>query len=297
MALQATLTVGLPASGKTQWATEQVLAGEGNIVNINRDDIRRMLFGSCRGPAYNFTRHKEKIVTRVAHAIAAEAISSNKHLIISDTNLSPASADAWKQWLTERKVTVHFKSFLDVPLKTLIERDALRAEGVGKDAIMEMWDKYIVPTLPVSEVPQYKPNNDLPTAFIVDIDGTIANMAGKRGPFEWDKVDLDEPYYDTLSLVLTLYHAGHKIIVMSGRDEVSREKTAEWLDRHGVPFSELYMRKQGDQRKDSIIKLELFWENVAPLFKVVGVLDDRQQVVDAWRSIGLRCYQVQPGNF
>jgi predicted kinase len=297
MSLQATLTVGLPASGKSYWATQQVVAGEGNIVNINRDDIRRMLFGSCRGPVYNFTRHKEKIVTRVAYGIAEESLNSNKHLIISDTNLSPSSADTWKEWLTERKVTVRFKSFLDVPLKTLLERDALRAEGVGKDVIMEMWNKYIVPTLSVSEEPQYKPNNDLPTAFVVDIDGTIASMAGKRGPFEWDKVDQDDPYYDTLSLVLTLYHVGHKIIVMSGRDEVCRDKTAEWLDRHGVPYSELYMRKQGDQRKDSIIKLELFWEHVATKFKVVGVLDDRQQVVDAWRSIGLRCYQVAPGNF
>ena len=57
------------------------------------------------------------------------------------------------------------------------------------------------------------------------------------------------------------------------------------------------MRREGDNRKDSIVKHELFWKVVAPHWNVIGVLDDRQQVVDMWRSMGLTCAQVAPGDF
>jgi hypothetical protein len=57
------------------------------------------------------------------------------------------------------------------------------------------------------------------------------------------------------------------------------------------------MRPENDMRKDSVVKSELFWEHVAPNYNVQFVLDDRDQVVDFWRSIGLVCWQVAPGDF
>lgn len=45
------------------------------------------------------------------------------------------------------------------------------------------------------------------------------------------------------------------------------------------------------------MKLEIFREKIAPQFCVKGVLDDRDQVVAMWRSIGLMCAQVAPGSF
>jgi hypothetical protein len=52
------------------------------------------------------------------------------------------------------------------------------------------------------------------------------------------------------------------------------------------------MRQAGDMRKDSIIKSEIFWENVAPNYDVKMVIDDRPQVTRMWRSIGLNVLQV-----
>ena len=57
------------------------------------------------------------------------------------------------------------------------------------------------------------------------------------------------------------------------------------------------MRKTGDFRKDSIVKKELFDENVRGKYNIEFVLDDRNQVVEMWRSIGLVCLQVADGNF
>jgi len=57
------------------------------------------------------------------------------------------------------------------------------------------------------------------------------------------------------------------------------------------------MRQAGDKRRDSIVKLELFDRHVRDYYDIAFVLDDRQQVVDAWRVIGLTVFQVAPGDF
>jgi hypothetical protein len=57
------------------------------------------------------------------------------------------------------------------------------------------------------------------------------------------------------------------------------------------------MRKTDDFRKDSIIKEEIYQENIEGKYNVLCVLDDRNQVVDFWRAKGLTCFQVAPGDF
>lgn len=53
----------------------------------------------------------------------------------------------------------------------------------------------------------------------------------------------------------------------------------------------------GDMRKDSIVKRELFDAHIRDVYDVHYVLDDRQQVVDMWRGLGLAVFQVAPGDF
>jgi hypothetical protein len=57
------------------------------------------------------------------------------------------------------------------------------------------------------------------------------------------------------------------------------------------------MRSAGDMRKDSIVKEEIYRQEILGRYNVWFVLDDRNQVVDMWRLLGLRCLQVAPGNF
>jgi hypothetical protein len=73
--------------------------------------------------------------------------------------------------------------------------------------------------------------------------------------------------------------------------------TEQWLAKHEVPYAGLFMRPAGDSRKDSIVKRELFDRHVAATWAVRGVIDDRKQVVEMWRAIGLMCAQVAPGDF
>lgn len=60
---------------------------------------------------------------------------------------------------------------------------------------------------------------------------------------------------------------------------------------------ELHMRPAGDRRRDSIVKAELFDRHVRDQYRVLVVLDDRKQVVEMWRSLGLTCLQVAEGDF
>lgn len=138
-------------------------------------------------------------------------------------------------------------------------------------------------------------------AIIVDVDGTLATKHEGRGQFDWHLVADDIPNYDIVELV-NLYayskeHDPYTILVLSGREDICRLDTELWLTRYGVEWDDLFMRAAGDNRKDAIVKREIYDAHIEPYYEVRVVIDDRQQVVDMWRSLGLRVLQVAPGNF
>lgn len=151
----------------------------------------------------------------------------------------------------------------------------------------------------------------LPPAWIIDIDGTLAlghfDEPGRRGPYDWHRVSEDDPNWPVIHMVRALGgRAG--LVFLSGRDEVCRDVTLEWLwkvvhprhsdgTRYAAADFNLLMRPAGDYRKDAIVKAEIFWEHIASRWHVLGVIDDRRQVVTMWRSLGLMCAQVAEGDF
>ena len=152
--------------------------------------------------------------------------------------------------------------------------------------------------------------------IICDLDGTIANIEHRlhyiKGPKkDWDSftkacVD-DEPYKDVIAILDSLAlgmgsgcnvcgAVEREFYFFSGRSEVVRKETEEWLKKH-VPITEdrdweLYMRKEGDYRPDTTIKYEMMYELKITPDDVLCILDDRQVVVDMWRQEGFRCLQV-----
>lgn len=146
---------------------------------------------------------------------------------------------------------------------------------------------------------RYIADTALPSAWLVDIDGTLAlrgDSPGVRGYFEWHRVgeDLINTPVRELVRALSLLNA---IVLISGRDAVCAEETRLWLKTHDIPCDDLYMRTSGDYRKDAEVKRELFETYVAARWNVRGVIDDRNAVVAMWRDLGLMCAQVAPGNF
>jgi hypothetical protein len=143
---------------------------------------------------------------------------------------------------------------------------------------------------------------DLPRAVLVDIDGTLAlrgDGPDVRRFYDWHRVGEDAPNPPVVELVRLIADAGrHRIVLMSGRDGVCRPETEAWLAEHKIPYDELWMRAPGDNRKDSIVKRELYEAHVAGRFVVAFVVDDRDQVVRMWRDeLGLAVFQCADGDF
>jgi uncharacterized HAD superfamily protein len=131
---------------------------------------------------------------------------------------------------------------------------------------------------------------------LVDIDGTVAHRCD-RGPYEYDKVGTDFPDSAVIEVVNCLWKSSKTIIYITGREDSCYEETYKWLVENCPPFSKLYMRKTGDYRKDSEVKKEIYENHIKDKFNVLCVLDDRQSVVDMWRDLGLKCLQVNYGDF
>lgn len=131
-------------------------------------------------------------------------------------------------------------------------------------------------------------------AIIVDLDGTLALFNG-REPFEFEKCDTDLLNEPVATTVFAL--AMRDVLIVTGRYERVRTQTEAWLDLHGIPYDALFMRRDGDNRKDADVKREIYYAEIADRYDVLLVLDDRNQSVEGWRQLGLVCFQVAEGNF
>lgn len=136
----------------------------------------------------------------------------------------------------------------------------------------------------------------LPQAIICDLDGTLA-LLGDRSPYDASRC-LDDALNEPIAHILKTYHAtGVDILVVSGRDAKHRKLTEQWLHQHAIAYHALHMRPSRDFRKDAVLKAELFERYVRARYEVLFVLEDRNQVVEMWRHLGLTCLQVAPGDF
>lgn len=134
-------------------------------------------------------------------------------------------------------------------------------------------------------------------AYIVDIDGTLA-LRSERGPYDMARVGEDTPFSDVVDVVFAQFMTGAHIIFTSGRDDICRAETAEWIRKH-LPFEPvmMLMRPTGDKRADDELKREMYETEIEPFYDVKGVFDDRNKVVKMWRKIGLTVFQVADGDF
>lgn len=131
--------------------------------------------------------------------------------------------------------------------------------------------------------------------IICDIDGTVA-IKGDRSIFDYSKCGLDSINKPIVELI-KMIPKNITIIFCSGREDFCLLDTEDWLKKNVTNNFKIFMRKSGDFRKDSIIKEEIYHNNIENRYEILFVLDDRTQVVEMWRSLGLTCLQVSKGDF
>ncbi len=299
------ITRGLPGSGKSTTARAWVAADPAHRARINRDDLREQLHGSVW-----LGQDTERQIIAAQHGAITALLRKGIDVVCDDTNLPQRTVRDLARVAALAGADLTVWDMTDVDLEVCVQRDFLRngRARVGEDIIRGMYDRYLrgrahplpMPDLgPVGagERAPYVPVPGAPRVVMVDIDGTVALMAG-RSPYDETRVHEDRPNAPVIAAVGAAWLAGCQIIFCSGRHESCREATEAWLKKHvDVPYIALYMRADGDMRPDVEVKLDLFDAHIRHAYHVQYVLDDRQQVVDAWRSIGLTVLQVAPGNF
>lgn len=294
-----TITVGLPASGKSTWALEQLRKrNPGDAVRVNRDHVRMSLLGTHTAP-----RGTGRIVDFAQDDMITANLAEGRDVYVDDMNVLRRRVNRLAALAFEMGAHFKVKDFTGVDVDECIARDARRAphELVGEKVIRAL-DAIRLKSNPLGVsslgLPKAAPAFDpkLPTVVLLDFDGTAAHMAD-RGPYDVERVEEDTPNVPVVRTAQAYSAGGYEIVGMSGRQEAAREGTLRWAERAGINLRELHMRASGDQRRDSVVKHELFHSMVAGKYNVLAVLDDRDQVVRMWRTIGLPCFQVARGAF
>ncbi|SET52002.1 phosphatase domain-containing protein [Nonomuraea wenchangensis] len=296
------ITRGLPGCGKTCMASAWVAEDPEKRARINRDDLRAMVHDSV----YIAGVTEPRILTARDAAISA-LLRKGVDVVCDDTNLPNRTVRDLARVARRAGADFEVWDLTHRSVDECIARDAARERPVGGDVIRGMHTRYLKGRpypLPLPEEPgddnavkPYKAKPGTPKAVLVDIDGTAALM-GDRSPFDETRVGDDRPNLPVIAVIRALHAAGNRVVFMSGRSDACRAATEEWLTAHvGLAYDALHMREAGDHRKDSIVKAELFDAHVRDVYDVSCVLDDRRQVVEMWRAMGLTVLQVADGDF
>ena len=147
--------------------------------------------------------------------------------------------------------------------------------------------------------------------IIFDLDGTLALIDKRRtlslkpnGKIDFkilhdpSNIHLDKPNPPVVKMAQMFAEDGFNIVIFSGRSDKTATETLSWLSQNKVPFNKLVMRPHKTMNfvSDEILKKDML-DNHADINDIFMVVDDRQKVVDMWRSLGLICLQVADGNF
>lgn len=148
--------------------------------------------------------------------------------------------------------------------------------------------------------------------YIFDLDGTLALtehrqhlLDNKEDPDRWRKFFAacvaDQPNWPVIGTANALLKSGADVWIWSGRSGEVMNETLSWLHRFfdaDTDEMQLCMRREGDFTPDE--QLKAGWFDALNDFdrrRLVAIFDDRQKVVDMWRSKGIACFQVAPGTF
>ncbi|AXC37936.1 polynucleotide kinase [Microbacterium phage Jacko] len=294
------LTRGLPASGKSTFAKEWVAEAPSERIRVNRDGIR------WTQGAFPFgTPEQEEMVTVIEEGIILAAIKAGKDAIIDATNLNPRYTRKWFKLARLNGVREVEIIDFEVPIAELIERDASREKSVGQGVIAKLakrwkidddgklpkapkWDSNDWPDL--TPAAEWSPH--LPSAIIVDTDGTLANHEGIRSPYDTSRYHLDTLHSNVARAIWSL-EPNYDIIAVSGRDAKYADVTRLWWKQvAAIEPTEMHFRPEGDTRPDDVIKAEIYEKHIRGRYNVVGVFDDRGRVLRMWRAKGLTTFAV-----
>lgn len=283
---------GLPGSGKSTLAYKLYRENNPSVV-LSTDDL------VTSDHHYLWSNEYLGLAHQLNQAKAKEACRRNLTVIIDNTNITAKEIQPYADTANEYGYSLHLVQPTNIWSKDAIECFKRNTHNVPLKTIQKMLslfqsDDDVLNRLKLKDVVEkYIPLADKPECIICDLDGTLCDHTGIRSPYDGEKCDQDKCIDPVKDLLESQYEYQRFIILMSGREEKFKEKTQQWLDKHDIAYDCLFMRKTGDNRRDSIVKLELFNNHIRNKFNVKFVVDDRLQVIkECWRKLGLFVFNV-----
>ena len=137
-------------------------------------------------------------------------------------------------------------------------------------------------------------------AVIVDMDGTlcdvsaVAHLLAEPDGFTafHNACAQCPPHQAVVEWCVDYHNRGHAILIVTGRDEWSRELTEQWLSEHlPVPVAGLHMRADKDYRSNITVKREIHG-TLAQSYDIRAAIDDDPEVVGLWQEFGIPAAMV-----
>lgn len=137
-------------------------------------------------------------------------------------------------------------------------------------------------------------------AVIFDVDGTLCDVRSVRHHVQvtpeqrykdfrafHDAAASCPPHEWVAEAARQAEAAGLAVLVVTARMAQWMEQTVWWLLLNDVPFKQLYMRRNGDSRRDFEVKREILSLIRADGFNPVHAYDDNPNVLQLWTREGI----------
>jgi hypothetical protein len=137
--------------------------------------------------------------------------------------------------------------------------------------------------------------------IILDLDGTIA-LGGERQIFYWTEprnwkaavagIIYDDVIQPTKKLIELFIADGYSIIVLTARPANCRNNCISWLERVGIPWVDMYLRHDDDDREDYVIKEEFLKEMIDKYGMPEFALEDQPEVTRMFARNGVFTFGI-----
>jgi hypothetical protein len=158
-----------------------------------------------------------------------------------------------------------------------------------------------------------------PKAVLADMDGTLANVSSVRFHVDgsvtkpkasggvkviknFDAFHAASEFVpanqQAIDFCVRANNQGYRVLIVTARMRKWEGVTTRFLERTCREFFDwephIYMRTDGDHRKDVEVKREIFAE-ISQSFDVVGAVDDNPAIITLWEEMGIPEIEIVPG--
>lgn len=143
-------------------------------------------------------------------------------------------------------------------------------------------------------------------AEIFDMDGTLCDVSSIRHyvtgkernfhKFHTESINCP-PVRHVVKAAKKAHKQGRAVLIVTAREFRFAMVCMFYLRIIGVEYEQLYMRRNGDYRADSIVKREILDIIYNDGYNVIRAWDDNPSIWDVWESAGIETVRVKGFGF